>query len=97
MPIASPALARTLEIFKLRRMTLETLMTRKPTPVMLEPEAPAMVVSAVTLITVSPVMAPETKQTAATSWVAHAVSSARLVTIVVAAEPPPVVPPFWVA
>jgi len=72
-------------------------MTRNPTPTMLEPAAPPMVVSAVTLITVSPVMAPETKQTAGTSCVAQAVSSSRDVTVVTAADPPPVVPPFWVA
>ena len=81
----------------LRMITLLLPLTFSPQPAIVAPALPMIVLFERTRIMPEQEIVPDTRMTAAELEPAAVVSAEALVTVVVAALPPPVVPPFWVA
>src|SRR5919197_1789563 len=100
MWIASPLPfpASTFEIRRFRTITLWTSRRLKPQPVSPEPEpTPRMVLSEATRTSAEQVKLPLTRMTFGPAAATAVLSWSSEVTVIGAALPPPVVPPFWVA
>src|SRR5689334_9521501 len=80
----------------LRMITLRSPLMFRPQPAIVAPALPMMVLFDRTRSMPEQEMVPETRMTAAELEAAGEVRAEALVTVVVAALPPPVVPPFWV-
>jgi hypothetical protein len=81
----------------LRMMTLRSPLMFSPHPAMVAPALPMIVLWDRTRSMPEQEMVPDTRITAALLEPSAVVSADAEVTVVVAALPPPVVPPFWVA
>src|SRR5687767_11667927 len=81
---------------RLRMMTLRSPLMLKPQPEIVAPELPRIVLFERTRSMPEQEIVPDTRITAALVEASAVVSADALVTVVVAALPPPVVPPFWV-
>src|SRR4029079_14581657 len=81
----------------LRMMTLRSPLMLNPQPTIVAPELPRIVLFERTRSMPEHEIVPEIRITDALDEPTAVVSALALVTVVVAALPPPVVPPFWVA
>src|SRR5689334_5761714 len=78
-------------------ITLRSPLILRPQPTIVAPALPMTVLLDRTRSMPEQEMVPETRMTAAELEPSAVVSAEALVTVVVPALPPPVVPPFWVA